>query len=299
MAKFYQHLRSTRIKTGIWTLVIVIILLFGYLWLTNRLDLKSQQNLKVLFTNVMGLETGDKIMYRGMEAGRIKSVELHPQGILVSGNISTQIILYEGSRFYIEDSLMGSKSLNIEPGNKTEQLDLSKIQLGEDPSGMMAMIAKAGKTLAQVDEILLSIRRNGGIIDQGEGLIRRADGTLKSAQGGIDSLKDEFSVLIGEVDELTGRINLFVDESQDHLLQTIKVAPATMDRVNSTLDSLSTLSAKLNRSVDAISDGKGSAGKILTDDELYKNILQSVDKLDKLIGDIKANPKKYIKISIF
>ncbi len=299
MAKFYQHLRSTRIKTGIWTLIILLILLFGYLWLTNRLELKSQQNLKVLFTNVMGLETGDKIMYRGMEAGRIKSVVLHPQGILVSGNISTQIILYEGSRFYIEDSLMGSKSLNIEPGSKKEQLDLSQIQLGEDPSGMMAMIAKAGKTLTQVDEILLSIRRNGGIIDQGESLIRRADGTLRSAQSGIDSLKDEFSVLIGEVDELTGRINLFVDESQDHLLQTIKVAPATMGRVNSTLDSLSVLSAKLNRSVDAISDGKGSAGKILTDDELYNNILQSVDKLDQLIEDIKANPKKYLKISIF
>ena len=299
MAKFYQHLRSTRIKTGIWTLLILLILLFGYLWLTNRLDLKSQQNLRVLFTNVMGLETGDKIMYRGMEAGRVKSVVLHPQGILVSGNISTDITLQEGSRFYIEDSLMGSKSLNIEPGNYKEKMDLSQSQLGEDPAGMMAMIAKAGKTLEQVDEILHAIRKDGGIIDQGESLIRRADGTLRSARGGIDMLKDEFALLIGEVDDLTGRINLFVDESQESLLHAINVAPATMNRINSTLDSLSTLSTKLNRSVDAISEGKGSAGKILTDDELYNNILQSVDKLDALIEDIKANPKKYLKISIF
>lgn len=299
MATFYKHLRSTRIKTGIWTLAVFLILLFGYLWLTNRLNIKNQQSLRVLFTNVMGLETGDKIMYRGMEAGRVKSVSLHPQGILVSGNISSEITLQEGSRFYIEDSLMGSKSLNIEPGILEERMDLSAIQLGEDPTGMMAMISKAGKTLEQVDEILLSISKSGGIIDEGERLIRSADGTLRKAGSGIDKLKDEFSLLIGEVDELTGRINHFVDESQDHLLETIRVAPDTMNRINSTLDSLSTLSVKLNRSVDAISQGEGSAGKILTDDELYLNILQSVDNLDKLIADIKKNPKKYLKISIF
>jgi ABC-type transporter Mla subunit MlaD len=77
MGKFYRRLRSTQIKTGIWTIVILLILVLGYLWLTNRLNMKSQQELSVVFDVIMGLEVGDKIMYRGMEAGRIKK-RRHP-----------------------------------------------------------------------------------------------------------------------------------------------------------------------------------------------------------------------------
>ncbi|WP_185964667.1 MlaD family protein, partial [Klebsiella pneumoniae] len=66
--------------------------------------MKKQQVLQVVFSDVMGLETGDKIMFRGMEAGRVKSVQLHKDGILVSGKISRNIRIPAGSRFYIEDS---------------------------------------------------------------------------------------------------------------------------------------------------------------------------------------------------
>jgi ABC-type transporter Mla subunit MlaD len=34
----------------------------------------SQYELKVSFPDVMGLEIGDKVMYRGMEVGRVKSI---------------------------------------------------------------------------------------------------------------------------------------------------------------------------------------------------------------------------------
>lgn len=299
MAKFYKQLHKTRIKTGIWTLSVLLILLLGYLWLTNRLQLKRQQEIQVVFSNVMGLDPGDKIMYRGMEAGRVKSIALHKDGILVSGKISTMINIPQDSRFYIEDSLMGSKSLNIEPGQSEEHLDLNYIQIGENPTGMMTMIAKAGRTLEQVDDILEAIRREGGILDHGERLVKNADYAIYGMKGSVDRLKVEFLDLIEEVNTLTSRVGGFLDESKEPLLSSIRSAPATMKRVNTALDSLSLLSAKLNRSVDAVISGEGSAGKLLADDELYQNLLESVNKLDNLIEDIKKNPQKYIKISVF
>ncbi|MCB5262185.1 MAG: MlaD family protein [Candidatus Cloacimonetes bacterium] len=299
MAKFYKHLRSTRIKTGLWTLAIFLILLFGYLWLTNRLDMRAQQNLRVLFTDVIGLETGDKIMFRGMEAGRVKTVSMHEDGILVAGKISTAIQIPVGSRFYIEDSLMGSKSLNIQPAAGNEYLDLAQIQAGEQPSGMMSIIAKAAELLSRLDGILADVDAEGGLIDQGERLLQDTGSTVRNANRSITELKGDISTAINRVDSLTQQINSFVAENKEPLRKSIALTPAVLGKVNSALDSLSVLSAKLNHSADALASGQGSAGKLLTEDDLYQKLLNSIDKLDDLIADIKANPRKYIKLSIF
>lgn len=299
MAKFYQHLRSTRIKTGFWTLAIFLILLFGYLWLTNRLDMRAQQNLRVVFTDVIGLETGDKIMFRGMEAGRVKTVAIHQDGILVSGKISTAIKIPQGSRFYIEDSLMGSKSLNIQPADSSEDLDLSKIQIGERPFGMMSIIAKATELLSRLDEILIDVNTEGGLIDQSEMLLKDTSSTVRNANRTITELKGDISTAISRVDSLTLQVNSFIRESKEPLLESIALTPAVLGKINSALDSLSVLSAKLNHSAEALASGQGSAGKLLTEDDLYDKLLNSIDKIDALIADIKANPRKYVKLSIF
>lgn len=299
MAKFYQHLRSTRIKTGIWTVLILIILVLGYLWLSNKISMKKQQYLRVLFTEVMGLETGDKIMFRGMEAGRVKSVQLHPEGIVVMGKISADIRVPVGSRFYIEDSIMGSKSLNILPAETTKYLNLQDIQRGDTPVSMMAMIAQAKDMLSRLDTILHDIETEGGMIDLSEKLVRNTDATMTEARQGIAGLRAELSVMIGKVEEFTDTAGQIAQENRESLNSTLSLAPATFSRINSTLDSLQTLSANLNRSAVMIAEGSGSAGKILNEDDLYQKLMISIDNLDALIADIKANPRKYIKFSVF
>lgn len=280
-------------------MLILSILTLGYLWLTNSLSMKKQQTLRVLFSDVMGLETGDKIMFRGMEAGRVKSVELHEQGILVSSKISSAIRIPAGSRFYIEDSLMGSRSLNILPSANKEYLDLNFIQPGETPTSMMAMIAQAGDMLNKLDKILKDIDSEGGMLDLGEKLLRSSDTAVREARHGISGLKTELSATIAKVDLLTSTATTLVDDNRESLKTTLDVAPKTLSRVNNTLDSLQVLSANLNRSATAIADGAGSAGKLLTEDDLYLKLIKSIDSLDTLIADIKRNPRKYIKFSVF
>ena len=46
-------------------------------------------------------------------------------------------------------------------------------------------------------------------------------------------------------------------------------------------------------------NGKGNLGLLINDEGLYRNLNESARKLDALIEDIKANPKKYVKISVF
>jgi phospholipid/cholesterol/gamma-HCH transport system substrate-binding protein len=48
-----------------------------------------------------------------------------------------------------------------------------------------------------------------------------------------------------------------------------------------------------------MNDGKGSAGKLMTDDSLYLNLSSSLESLNELLADMKANPKRYVHFSLF
>src|SRR5699024_12837116 len=51
------------------------------------------------------------------------------------------------------------------------------------------------------------------------------------------------------------------------------------------------------RSSDLLKNGKGTAGKLLNDDELYNNLEHASKQMEELIQDIKLNPKRYVSLN--
>jgi phospholipid/cholesterol/gamma-HCH transport system substrate-binding protein len=45
--------------------------------------------------------------------------------------------------------------------------------------------------------------------------------------------------------------------------------------------------------------GEGTLGKLSRDDSLYVNLNEAVVNLKTLVADFRANPKKYINVSVF
>ena len=62
---------------------------------------------------------------------------------------------------------------------------------------------------------------------------------------------------------------------------------------------MDSLRASLQSVTDKIDRGEGSLGRLVNDDRLYGEARASIASLRTLIEDIKANPKKYLKVEIF
>ncbi len=65
-----------------------------------------------------------------------------------------------------------------------------------------------------------------------------------------------------------------------------------MERADRSVKSFEEITARVNR-------GEGTAGKLLSDKELYDRMERMITDLDALVKDIKENPKKYVKFSLF
>ncbi len=51
--------------------------------------------------------------------------------------------------------------------------------------------------------------------------------------------------------------------------------------------------------VDRVNRGEGTAGKLITEKELYNRLNAMVENVNALVKDIKENPNRYLKISVF
>ncbi len=300
MKKFYPNLRSVQIKTGIWTIVICLILVFSYFWLSGRLAVRSHYELKIAFPNVMGLEVGDKVMYRGMEVGRVKSITASKDKVITTANIRSDIILTEGTRFLVSDSsLMGGKALNIIPGDGKNPLNIKKLQQGTSPEGMMELISKASTGLDELNETVKLLNSPDGLMQSSRKLVQNADGTVTEMGNIAKEIKQELVITVNKIEDLTSSLQEVIAENREPLKNTLVEGNITIEKLSATLDSLKILSANLNRSAKTLTENEGTAGLLLNDKQLYEKITTATDNLNALIKDIKENPKKYIKFSVF
>ena len=101
----------------------------------------------------------------------------------------------------------------------------------------------------------------------------------------VDSNEGKLTVAVNNMETLTGNIATMSDSLKkidyNHLVATLE-----------------TCIDEFNILIEGINQGKGSAGKLVTDDSLYYKVNETVATLQSLIDEIKTNPKK-IKLSVF
>lgn len=300
MKKFYNNIQKTQIKVGLFVVVILAILVLGYLWLSNRISTVSQKELSVNFTDVMGLEVGDKVNLQGMEIGRISKIKARGDDILVSAMVNRDVKIHNGASFYIENSsLMGGTQLNIRQGEGKGYIDFEEIQPGESPAGLMAIMRDAAVMIGDMEALLKSARAEDGLIDRSSRLLDNADSAFRSMDTLAVVAKKDIRSTLQKVEDLTGQLDRIVRENSAAVDSLFARTPGAMDNLNATLDSLRVLSGRLGSTADSLKTGKGTAGRLINEDELYIDMMEAVAGLDSLIADIRQNPKKYLKLSIF
>jgi len=82
----------------------------------------------------------------------------------------------------------------------------------------------------------------------------------------------------------------------DSTMSNFRTSSASLTRIAANLDSTS---RHANALIAGLERGNGTAGKLLKDTLLYNDLRNVVTHVDSVLADLKANPRKYINLSIF
>jgi phospholipid/cholesterol/gamma-HCH transport system substrate-binding protein len=117
-------------------------------------------------------------------------------------------------------------------------------------------------------------------------LVNEESNRLSSILANFDSLTKSFNE---NREGLTNIINNF--ESISDSLSKADIL-AIFQKADSSITSLNTILLKIN-------EGQGTAGMLMNNDSLYRELDKSAEELNKLLKDIRENPKRYVKFSLF
>ena len=305
---------KTEIKIGIVGFGILLLLFFGIKFLKGIDVFQKETTYYVFYDNVSGMYEGNYIYLNGMKVGYVKDIEAmgeRAEKFLVTVAVDSKIKITDDSKMvFFSADILGSKAMKIELGNSNRILENKDTIMGDVELGMLDKLGSSIAPMAQNWDSILFATKNI-LNQQTQNNLQHTFANLEATSERLSSISGQFDNLmknekekIGKIISNTESITSNLKNNNDELNNIISKIGQITDTVaqaqlGSTILQTTQTLEKLNNVLGVIEKGKGNIGLLINDEGLYKSLDESAKKLDALIEDIKANPKKYINVSVF
>ena len=300
---------SNEARIGVGVLAAAVIFIAGIVYLRG-IDLRSKQYaLKVFYRNVNGLKEGDVVTVAGLSIGRVGSMAMVGRGIGVSLSIQTKVHLPKDSKAILKsETIMGGKFIEIAPGVDTLMLangdslgglyeaDLSELTATLSPitSNVLGILENVNSTFDEptrkrIQKIVFDLERSSARLEE---VIHAGGKSADASFADVSAFSRDLARFARTLDTIAVAERLNIDTSVTSFAQWSR----NMERVSMKLE---TTTESLNSVLAKIKNGEGTLGKLVQDERLYNHMDSLAMNLNLLVKDLRENPQRYVKLSLF
>lgn len=313
--------RSKPFLIGFTFIVAIIIFVWGFNFLKGRDLFKKQEFLFARYHTVNGLVAAKPVYVNGLQVGQVSRLYFAPD---FSGDIIVELVIQ--NKFPIPKNtvahifsadLMGSKSIALQLGDSKETVQSGDTLLTSVEGSLMESVnkqvaplkAKAEELMGSVDTLMASFKailNDETVKNLGTSFedIHTTFKNLATTTTTIDTLvlteSNRLRTIMANVDSLAESLN----ENRESIGKVIKNFEVISDSLSkadflAVIEKADSSISSLNQILLKINEGQGSMGKLMNNDSLYRELDKSAEELNKLLKDIRENPKRYVKFSLF
>ncbi len=313
--------KSTVIYIGATFILAIVIFVWGYNFLKGRDLFSKQMILYSRYHKIDGLVTANPVLINGKQVGLINKIYFTPDH---SGDLMVVFLIKDKFPIpkntvarIINATLLGAKSVDLKLGNSKELVQNGDTLQGsvevtlknEVNSALAPMKARAERVLSNVDTLVRSIS---------ELFSKNAKGNLKKSISDVAGTLHNLNITSAELKDMVENNSVHVNRTLanlDSLIITLKDSrgdlQATIHNFKNISDTLSKAELtqtilqtkeslqRINLLLTKINQGQGTIGSLVVNDSLYIELNKSALELNKLLKDIRKNPHRYLKFSIF
>ncbi|WP_461100566.1 MlaD family protein [Spirosoma koreense] len=300
---------SQEIKVGLLAVISLMMFYFGFRFLKGADFFSSSNKYQVIYDNIDGLTASNPVRINGLSVGRVRSIEIlqdQNNKLLVTLEVNKDIRVTQGAKaFLADDGLLGGKMIQLNMNPRNPILEDGGMLVSAKESGLSALIReKTLPVLNNVDSLTYQLNKVVSQFDQTGVILNK---TLSSANGVVGTLGLTVSENRAALQATLANVNRLASslvETEKQLKPILAKADTfadslqglqlkqTLASVNKTVDNLQTILAGINK-------GQGSLGKLTSDEALYSNVNKTASSLEKLLTDLRENPKRYVHFSLF
>ena len=261
------------------------------------------------FGSVDGLSATSPVYIRGLKVGSIETIKYDnvKDLFVIRMAIKSDYAIPADSKaeLYSAD-ILGSKSVRISFGNSNIHLSKNDTLQGIIVPDMIstltgeiaplkeqfsAVMENLNKTLTSINTVLDSTTQKN--LSETFSNLNATASNAKELTAQLNDMAPQAKALVANLSELSETLKAnkgTIEESLNNIKGfTGNIAKAPIEE---TIE-------KLNSLISQLQSPDGTVGKLLNSNSIYNNVDSLIFHIDDLIQKITANPKKYIKISVF
>lgn len=309
------------VKLAVTAIAAVIILIWGINFLKAKALFDRNNVFYGVYDRVDGLKVSSSVIYRGYSVGQVSSIQFVGERfdrVLVQFSVGKKLEIPANTEAVIQSAdIMGSKAINLIPGDATQYAQSGDTLRTELDLGLMEQLNKqleplkkrAESIMVSLDTVLVSIQdifREGGD-EKIKGSLRSVGQTLDNVEQASATLNDMLALESKRISEILQHVNNItgnLENSNSNITRSIDNVAAISDSLRTvnlshTVRQLNGILLQVDSVVGKINRGSGTLGEIVNDDELYYNLTAVSDNLNQLLKEFQVNPKKFVNLSVF
>ncbi|HOK01185.1 MAG TPA: MlaD family protein [Spirochaetota bacterium] len=281
---------SNEAKVGL-MVIITFTIFIGIVALLARLNVASSgYKLSIYFGFLNDLKVGAPVnIAGGIEIGRVVEIRQSGEKTEVVVWIDNKYRLIKNTSFAIfTKGIIGSKYINVfvPPSTNVDDFlnDGDKVYGVDPPSfDQMMLIFQTFMNGQNGGELLAKIFQNS------EALVENLNKIASENRGDVRQsiLAAKASIIL-----FSQQMKIFMDELNRFTSNVANLSEKNKEEINITIRNMSEISSNLNKIIQRLEDGRGSLGKLMTDEEIYYNIKDASQYAKELFGQLKQDPSK-------
>lgn len=299
---------SNEVKIGITALITILIFIWVFNFLKGKDLFSRTSHYYVVYDKVGGLAESSPIEVNGYKVGVVQSIKfIDPEtgrllvtlsvnkdfklpqqtvaeittASLIAG-MKIQFVYGEGPGYYSSgDTLPGRLAESI-----VAKLENELVPLKDKVTDLITVIDSITVSINDIMDPQFKMNVKSGVASLSNTARKIEQAQLKET---LENINRFTGMLAENSEKFTSTFN-----SLESVADTLAAADIynSVNKLKSSLEKAATLIENLN-------DGQGTAGQLMTNDSLYRNLSGSLESLNLLFLDMKANPKRYVHFSLF
>ena len=289
---------SKEVIIGIVTIASLVLLYIGINYLKGINLFKPANYYYVSCSHVKDINVSSPVFVEGFKVGLVRSIEYDystVDRIMLEIRLDRGMAVNKGSYVTIESTLLSGAELHLQLNKFVDEyLKPGDMLEGRFKEGMLTtvegdILPQFAGLLSKLDSVLVGIHTllNHSAITQSLDNLERTTAQLEASSLKLNTfLKNDVPEISNSLKETTTNLSEFSGNLNKLDFEQ------SINSLNATLGNINSLSLKLNSK-------DNSLGLLLNDTLLYKNLNHTVESASGLLIDVRQNPKKYVRFSLF
>ena len=308
----------------------------GTLWLKGTNFGRPQTEVDVLLRGVGQLNQGNSVKYLGVRIGRVEDITVDGVAVRVSLLLDQDMVMPADPAVVLgPESLFGDWQAEIVSKVEFPRFPFYEIPVGENPNTLggyaLPELSRLSASADLISENLADLTDRLGLAFNDS-----TAAALASAIANLDTISLEIRELVVQQSAMASSLtasadtalseieqasivarrsferieSILTDAQIDPIVENVRVASAGIQEIvtnlaestggiGATMERADSTFARLDRITANIESGQGSLGRLLFDSTFAIRAEDVLAQIDLLLQDLRENPRKYVRLSIF